>query len=792
MPRAQGKEVIVRMENRYGYFNERGNEYTITNPETPRAFDNFLWNQSVFSNVQQTGVGYCDYQIGGNEAVQLLTGNGRICDFDMFGRDNLMSRLIYIRDNETGDFWNVNWEPVKKKYDRYECTHGLGYTVIRSEVDGILSEFRIFIPKGRDPVELWTLKTINTSERKRRLSVFVYNQFQFRYKWGFDSYGDMLFRSARLSREQNAVIAEKHPHRKPHNYLTGFLTSDEPIEAFDGTRDAFVGMYRTLQEPQAVVNGRCTNTPGSSDATIGAVQYDLELESGAAKEISLILGATDEEEHIAFFREKYFGKYEKYFQELGEDKDRMTSATRVNTPDEHMNRLLNNWIKQQALFGAAWCRWGWNGYRDIVQHGYGVASLEPSRTGEIIREALRYQYGSGLALRGWNPVDEKAYSDSALWLIFTLTAYLKETGDFEILSENIPFYDGGSATVLGHIERSLEFLENNKGSHALCLIKFGDWNDSLTAVGKEGRGESVWLSEAYAEALQQMAELYGHLGMDGKKADCLQRNKNIRDAVNEAAWDGGWYVRCFDDRGEPVGSNTNEQGKIFIEAQAWALISGIAEGERAEKLMQSCDQLLLTGAGYRLLSPVFTRRDDNIGRISCLEPGICENGTIYSHCNSWMILGLLRMRKPEKAYDLFKRITPGYFSDEKDPKQKCPPYVYANCYYGPEHRNNALQMEFTWITGSIAWYNNLLVNDFLGIKPGYEGLRIDPCIPPEWRDYTVERRFRNAVYLIHVQNPLHLQHGRPKITADGNEINGNLLPVFNDGKRHHVEIILEE
>lgn len=779
------------MENKYGYFNKDGNEFIITNPATPRAFDNFLWNRSIFSNIQQTGVGYCDYQVKGNEAVQLLTGNGRVCDFDIFGRDSLMSRLVYIRDNESGEFWNVNWEPVKKKYDRYNCVHGLGYTVIQNETCTIASEFRVFVPEGEDPVELWTLKTTNISGKKRDISLFIYNQFQFRYKWGFDSYGDMLFRSVRLSREQNAVVAEKHPHRKPHDYLTGFMTSDEYIKAFDGTRDAFVGMYNTLQEPMAVLRGCCSNTPGSSDATIGAVQYDLKLEAGETKEISLILGATDSDENISFFREKYLGNFEKYFVYLKESKKAMSDCIRIKTPDEHLNLLVNSWIKQQVLFGAAWCRWGWNGYRDIVQHGYGVASVEPTRTAEIIREALRYQYCSGLALRGWNPVDEKAYSDSALWLVFTLTGYLKETGNFEILNENIPFYDGGSATVLGHIERALDFLENNRGIHNLCLIKFGDWNDSLTAVGKEGRGESVWLSEAYAEALLQISELYSHLHLEDKRQDSVRRYQIIKNAVNAAAWDGGWYSRCFDDNGKAVGSDENVQGKIFIEAQAWALISGIADNDRAEKLLESCDSMLLTGTGYRLLAPTFTRRDDNIGRISCLEPGICENGTVYSHCNAWMMLGLLKMRKAEKAYDLFKRITPGYFNSENDPKQDCPPYVYANCYYGPDHRNNAFQMEFTWITGSIAWYNNLLVNDLLGIKPDYEGLRIDPCIPAEWQEYSIERKFRNAVYLINIKNPQHLQWGTPGITVDGSRIDGNLLPVFNDGI-HHVEIILED
>ena len=779
------------MKHKFGYFNTEGTEFTVTNPETPRAFDNFIWNDAVFSNVQHTGVGYCDYQVGENEAVQLLTGNGRICDFDVFGRDNLMSRLIYVRDNETGDFWNVNWEPVKKAYDRYECTHGLGYSVIKTKVNGIASEFRIFIPKGKDPLELWTLKTINESGKKRSLSVFVYNQFQFRYKWGFDSYGDMLFRSVRFNKEYNAVVADKHPHRKPHQYLTGFLTADRDITAYDGTRDAFVGMYNTLQSPSAVVKGRCTNTPGSSDATIGAIQFDLEMENGEEKEISIILGATNNEKNIEFFKNKYFGKYEVYFQELKDTSNEMFAKSKVTTPDEHLNRMLNSWTKQQTLLGATWCRWGWNGYRDIVQHGYGVSSFKPQRTGEILLSALKYQYKNGLALRGWNPVDEKPYSDSALWLVFTLTAYLKETCNFSFLDEIVPYYDSGSATVLEHIEQALVFLENNKGSHNLCLIKFGDWNDSLTAVGKDGRGESVWLSEAYAEAVRQMSEMFNYLKREDKKKEYLERYKKIKKAINEHAWDGEWYNRCFDDLGRRVGSDTSDEGKIFIEAQAWAMIAGIAENGRAEKLLKSCDDLLLTEVGYRLLYPTFTRQNDNIGRISCMEPGICENGTVYSHVNAWMILGLLKMHSADKAYNILQRITPGYLRDESDTKHNCPPYVYANCYFGPDHRNNALQMEFTWITGSVAWYHNVLMNDFLGIKPDYDGLRIEPCIPGEWAGYTVERHFRNAVYQITVKNPEHLQYGKVELTVDGIVQTGDMVPDFNDGKIHQVEVIIK-
>ncbi len=777
------------MKYKYGDFNTTGDEFIITNPATPRAFDNFLWNDSVFSNIQQTGVGYMDYQVGENEAVQLLTGIGRICDFDVFGRDNLMSRLIYIRDNETGVYWNVNWEPVKRIYEEFNCRHGMGYSVITNKTEGIQCEFRIFIPIGNDPVELWSLKIINCSENKRDLSVFLYNQFQFKYKWGFDSYGDMIFRGAWFNKELNAVVASKHPYIKPHSFLTGFLTVDEPIASFDGSRDAFVGLYHTLNEPLAVINGNCTNTPGSSDATIGAVQLNVVLNENETKSISAILGATDEEKNIEFLRKKYLGKFEDYFTELKMNRKKLLETNQVTTPDEHLNRMMNVWIKSATSYGATWCRWGWMGYRDIVQHGLGVASFQSELTKGILLEALKYQYSHGPALRGWNPVDEKSYSDSALWLVFTVEAYLKETGDFEFLKQVISYYDCGEGNVLQHLEQALNFLEQNKGSHGLCLIKYGDWNDSLTGVGRQGKGESIMLTQTYARALQIMRELSDYLEDYEKSKDYQERYTIIKKALNDEAWDGEWYVRCFDDEGQPIGSKINQQGKIFANAQSWAMIADIADATRTEALLHSCEEELLTTHGYKLLAPTFFERDDHIGRISCLEPGVCENGTIYSHVNVWMILGLIKKGKANEAYEVFKRITPGYVMQD-DHKENCPPYMFSNCYYGDDHRNNAYQMEFTWITGSVAWYYHVILNEMLGAWADYDGLIMNPCIPSVWNEYKIDRHYRGTLYRIHVLNPDHKQKGITQLTVDGRRIEGNKIPIFSDGQVHHVKVIL--
>ena len=774
------------MKTTYGHFTGSEAEFTITDPQTPRAFDNFLWNDSIFSNVQQTGVGYCDYQVDGKEGVQLFTGVGRICDFDVFGRDHLMSRLIYVRDNASGTFWNINWEPVRRAYESYACTHGPGHTTIRTQVGGIGAEFRIFIPSGDDPVELWSIRLDNLSGRDRSLSAFAYNQFQFKYKWGFDSYGDMLYRGVWMNRELNAVVASKHPFRRPHSHLIGFMTSDREIMGFDGSRDAFVGTYNSLADPQAVVSGRCTNTPGSSEATIGAAQFDFELPAGEAAGFSLIVGATDDESKIGALRDRYLGNVEACFQALCREKKALENLNRVKTPDTQFDRMVNTWTKQAALYGATWCRWGWNGYRDIVQHGLGVAAIKPERTREILLTALRYQYQSGPAMRGWNPVDEKPYSDSALWLIFTLVAYLKETGDMALLEERVPFYDGEAASVLGHIERALDFLENNKGAHGLCLIKFGDWNDSLTGVGREGRGESVWLSQACSEALRQMADLMRHLGRPDKENEYSARRARLLAAINTQAWDGDWYTRCFDDDGKPLGSHANEFARIFMETQSWALISGAADAERADRLIASCDRILGTPVGYLLLAPSFKREDPSIGRISTLEPGICENGTVYSHLNIWMILGLLRYGMGDKAYEVYKKITPGYVDGDKALKEKCPPYMYANCYFGPEHRNNSFQMEFTWITGSVAWFNTVPVQEMLGVRACYDGLVIDPCLPSEWERCEVGRSFRGAAYHIEILNPHRLQRGAVTLTLDGCPVKGNRLPIPQSGATYEV------
>ena len=720
----------------FGHFSEDNTEFIITNPKTPSDYDNYLFNEAIFANAQQTGIGYTVYQIDGTEMTELSSVTKDVCN----NRDSIMNRLIYIRDNDTGEVWNVNWEPVKKKYGEFTCRHGLGYTIIDTEVEGLNANFRIFVPSGKDPVELWTLRLKNGTGKKRNLSVFVYYEFNFHFMWGFDTYGSLIYMHAYYDEQTNAMITEKHPEKKPHPYLTGFMTSDVPIDYWDGSKIKFFGRYNQKNEPEKVLQGQCSNTEGTNEYIGCAIQYNMVLEPAQEQAVHIVLGVGSGTEDIVRLREKYLGNFEQYFEELRKEKQKMIQRTFVKTPDAQFDRMMNIWAKQQALYGATWTRWGFRGYRDIVQHAFGVTDFQPERTKAVLLKALNFQYSTGAALRGWDPVDTKEYSDSALWLIFTLTNYMKETGDLEILDVVMDYYDKGSDTVLAHIEKALEFLENNKGKHGLNLIKFGDWNDSLTAIGKEGRGESVWLSMAYAKAVLQVAELMQYIGNTKQYQLYMSRYETIKKAINAHAWDGDWYLGCYTDDYEKIYSKECEEGKMYINTQSWSVIAGICDDERYKKMCAAADKNLLTEYGYLLSYPTFSKFNPSVGRITAMEPGIAENATVYSHGNAFMYYALLIRRDADKAYDIFRRITPGY---ENGNKNEYVPYVYTNCYFGPQHRHSPYQMEYSWITGSVGWFYNIAQQWQLGLRREYDGLYIDPQIPSDWKELEIQTTVRN-------------------------------------------------
>lgn len=768
-----------------GEFASGGDEYIINNPELPRPFDVMLFNDACYSNVHHTGIGCFDYQKDGKEGIQLFTGTGRICDYDVFGKEHLYSRLIYIRDNENGRFWTLNWEPVCKHTEHFTCRHQIASTVITNQTEGVVAQLTVTVPPGNDPVELWKLELSDIRGKPRDLTVFAYSQLQFRFKWDFDSYGNMIYHTTYFDEKENVFFAEKHPYVRPHNELTAFFASSEKVLGFDGSRRLFMGQYGTAVSPKAVVSGHCTGSLGSAEDIICALEWHILL-NGDKKAWSIVIGAGDCKETCLALKDKYINNVEEWRQKAADERKACLDKVKITTKYPQLDRIMNTWVKLSCLYGATWCRWGYNGYRDIVQHGMGVTDIKPERTKQILKEAFSYQYSYGMAVRGWNPVDDRPYSDSALWSIYTLDAYIRETGDRDFLSEEIPYLDGGFDTVLSHALKALEFLEKNKGAHGLLLIKFGDWNDSLTGAGKEGRGESVWLSMAYVHAISQMKSLCNLLDMSDTVKELEKCEKLMRKHLTDTAWQGDRYLRCFDDNGKPIGSAADKYGRLFLETQSFSFMIGLGNKKQQQTLLNTLERESYTRLGYLLLSPAYRELDDRVGRLSAMEPGIAENGTVYTHPNFWLVLGLLQNGYADKAFDLIKRLMPGWETeDTKELKEKNLPYQFANCCYGPEHKNNPYQMEYTWITGSVAWVRKAVEEWLLGIRPEYDGLRIAPCLPRDFGNYRVERDFRGSRYIIEVKEGC----GKKKITVDGKPITGDLLPVFPGGV-HNVEVMI--
>ena len=774
------KKEFVDM-GKYGDFDNQNREYVITQPDTPRAWDNYIWNDAYYRYVDQLGKGYSRYQTQEGHQTQLL-----------FGAHNNPqdSRLLYIRDEERGVYWNIGWDPVQRTPDSYQCRHGLGYTIIENQTQGIRATDRIFVPPGNDPVEYWSVTLKNESDQTRTLSVFTYAEMSLA---GARTYGHMMFMSGHFYPELNAVIARKRAEGMPTTKYAAFLASDVKPESFDASQRTFLGPYRRVANPIAVEQGKCFNSVGTGEPVVGCLQIKMQLQPGEEQTITFLLGVTDNvkpAEETKRLLDLYLSKEkaDQKFAELKADKEKRFSTVWVDTPDEHLNSLTNIWNKQQVDWGATWVRWGIKGYRDILQQAQGITVVDPELCKKDFLDACCFQYADGFALRGWDPVDKMAYADSAQWMIGTITEYVRETGDFAVLDQVVPYFDKGEDTVFEHMLKALRKLHSDRGEHGLSLIHFGDWNDSLTAVGTGGRGESVWLSMAFARSCLLLSELAKQI----KKQDVAQEldamYMEIKQNINEHAWDGEYYICAYDDNGRAIGSRQNKEGKIFLNMQSWAALSGVAEGGRLDQCLAAIEKELDSGYGFVLQKPVYTEFDPNIGRLTNLEPGICENATVYSHGNAFLILGYLTVGRSDKAYSAYRSILP---ENPNNPSNTAVPYVFPNAYFGPDHKSSPGRIEYSWITGSCAWIFQSVLEYMLGVRRDYEGLRFDPRLPSEWPLARVTRVFRGDTYEVEIENPKGVQTGVKELLVDGKSVDPkSVVKPFGDGKVHTVKVVM--
>ncbi len=758
-------------------------QLTVHTPEPPHPARNILFNDVYYTILDQCA-----------------RGQGRHMTSTGF-KNNVIDheRLVYVRDDASGEYFAINWAPVHRDAQHFECIQDLQFQRFVNVTDQLESQWTITVPPGNDPVEIWDVTVKNIGSRSRRLSLFSYVSMKCD---GEDLYCGDLFRIAQYDPDLQAIFvcmdSEKHT-MIDFPWHNGFCTADCMPEGWDASPGPFIGLRRSLSDPLAVAQGASGNSRQAMWPPIASLHFKSNVAPGETARLRLLVGACDGPAMIKSLKEKYLAGA----RHIGAVAGVETVPTEAPGPSPHQGprhspppifevpepsipAMLNAWVPRQIQYGAYWGRWGWRGYRDTLQQSIGCLYWDASLARGNILEACAHQYRDGFALRGWRPVDTMRFADSAQWLVPAVTEYLKETADFAFLSDHAPYFDGGEGSVLSHVQAAMRRLAEDRGPHGLCLAWGGDWNDSLTGVCRRGQGESVWLSMAYCRDAIILHELYQQLGLVPEAGAMMAAHAEMAAALNQYAWDGEWYRCALDDDGCPIGSKQNEEGKIFLNMQSWAQLGRVCDDDRWNSAWQNVEKHLNTGWGLMLNWPCYTRPQANVGRMSYVRPGAAENGSVYTHGNAFMFLALLERGMADRALQLWREILPNY---EKRPGH-CQPNVFFNGFYGPDSEIMPGLADHAWMTGSCAWMYYGVIEQMLGLRRGYDGLRIQPCFPSGWKTARVIRSYRGTTYDVTFENSNEQEAAAVHtILVDGQEHDPQ-APLPMGGDRHQVVVRL--
>jgi len=718
----------------YGYFQKNGREYVITTPRTPRHWYNYLFNDNYVTFTSQVGAG-----------EGLLQGE--------LGRRILLvnSRQIYVSDCETKEFWTVNGLPVDLDYQNFRCVHGIGYTEISSLYQEIAGSWRLFVPQDAAE-EIWTVRIKNCSDRRRTLKIIPYAKTEIDGGYRPQGYNvDMADRTEAY----NGVTTRSFAKIESAGFqqVSAYLLADQEISGYDTRKSAFIGMYGSEERPEALLRGGCTNSDCNAEKICLVLENTVILQPGETAEFHYALGVALRPDEVA----QAAGRLQDWKTEgrLAAVKQRYAEEERgvmINTPDENLNYLVNYWTKHQTNMGSRWARVRHNGYRDMVSDSECLATFQPQLAWERFKRALTYQYRSGYAPRTWldGEIRDNAFADCAVWIPMAAAAIIEELGDLSRLEEPVVFNDGSIASVYEHVRLAVEFLWNFRGLHGLIKIWGGDWNDMMNQAGLEGRGVSVWLSIAWCRANQQFALLAEALGRQEDLFLAKLHGAEMKAIINEFGWDGEYYICAINDAGKRLGSKWCEEGKIFLIPQLWAVMAGVADEVRRNRLLAAVETHLETDLGTLVSWPAYHRYEESIGQMTQKPPGVHENGGVYLHPACWKLAVDSIMKDNEKVQRGLKKILP--FHHEYHQKL-CEPYIMCNSYFNEETGYRLGTAGQTWRSATGAWLTKALFQYVFGLKAELAGLRLEPCLPPEWTTCSVIKEFRNAVYEIHFRQP---------------------------------------
>ena len=795
----------------YGHFDTKNNEYVIDRVDLPTSWTNYLGLKDTCVVVNHVAGGYMFYKSPEYHRVTRFRGNAVPMDRP--------GHYVYLRDNDTKDYWSVSWQPVAKPLDiaKYTCRHGLSYTTYECDYSDISASQTLMVPLA-DDVELWDVKIKNNSNRTRNLSVFSYCELSFHHIMIDNQNFQMSMYCAGSSYEDGIIEEDLFYEEFGFQY---FASNFEP-DGYDCLRDKFIGLYHTEDNPVAVEEGKCSGSYELGNNHCGSLQKNIVLAPGEEVRVVFMLGEGNRAKGKEI-KEKYSDLHnvDAAYDELKQYWAKKREKLQIQTPNEGMNTMINTWTLYQAEINVMFSRFAsfievggrvGLGYRDTAQDSMTIPHSNPEkcrlRIVQLLKGLVSQGYGLHLFQPEWFEEDnsvkpfksptvvptmdksqivhgiEDACSDDALWLVPSITEYIKETGDFGFADMKVTYADGGEDTVYDHMKTILDFSARQVGKTGICKGLRADWNDCLNLGG----GESALVSFLHYWALTHFIELAKYLGREEDVTKYTKMAEHVKEVCNTELWDEDWFIRGITKNGKKIGTKVDKEGKVHLESNSWAVLSGAATKEKGLKAMDSVDQYLYTPYGILLNTPSYTVPDDDIGFVTRVYPGLKENGSIFSHPNPWAWAAECVLGRGDKAMKYYDALCP-YYQNDKIEIREAEPYSYCQFIMGKDHTAYG-RARHPFMTGSGGWAYFSATHFMLGVRPDYESLIVDPCIPAEWDGFNVSRVWRGATYEIEVKNPSHVMKGIKEVYLDGKLV--DQITAQEIGTTHKVTVIMAE
>ncbi len=805
---------------KYGNFDDKNKEYVITSPKTPLPWINYLGCENFFSLISNTGGGYSFYKDA--KLLRLTRYRYNNVPYDNNGR------YFFIKDEET--IWNPGWQPTQTELDSYTCRHGLGYTIFEGIKNDLKAVVTTFVPVG-DNCEINKVTLKNESNKPKTVSLFSYIEFCL-----WNAVDDMTNFQRNLSigevEVDNNIIYHKTEYRERRNHYAVYSVNT-PVDGFDTDRDTFLGAYNSPATPDVVVNGEAKNSIASGWSPIGSFHNKITLAPGEEQTLIYVLGYIENPDDEKWEAPGIINKkpakalLDKYntveavgeaFYKLVLHWDHLLSKFTIETEDDKLNRMVNIWNQYQCMVtfnmsrSASYYESGTGrgmGFRDSCQDLLGFVHLIPESARERIIDIASTQFEDGSAYHQYQPLTKQGnldigsgFNDDPLWLIAGTSAYIRETGDYSILDESVPFDCKAELAkpLMEHLRRSFCFFDKNLGPHQLPLIGRADWNDCLnlncfsTVPGESFQitgpshgpvAESVFIAGMYVKYGNEYAEICDHIGLEDEAIATREKVDAMYQAILDAGWDGEWFLRAYDASSAKVGSKECENGKIFIEPQGFCVMAGVGIKEKlAHKALKSVEEILDTKYGIVLLQPAYQDYHLNLGEITSYPPGYKENAGIFCHNNPWVSIAETMVGHGNRAFDIYKKTCPAYIEDISE-IHRTEPYVYSQMVAGKDAANFG-EAKNSWLTGTAAWTFTNVSQHILGIRPAFDGLIVDPCIPSTLKELKITRIFRGATMNITVSNPNGSEYGIKELYVNGEKLDGTLIPLMDGVTTYNI------